>query len=618
VSTAGDDRNPGTEEQPLRTIERARDVVRTLNRDMADDITVFVAGEFHAGRPIEFGPEDSGSNGFNIVYTAAPGEHPVITGGVRIAGWVLADKARGLWSAPAPAGLEDTRNLFVNGTPVGRTRSRLLQVFAKDSAAPATSPDPTAQWKNPDDVVFEPAGDGAIWSERTGTLPVFVENAFELLGTPGEWYLDRPARRIYYTPRPGEDMATADVEAAAARALIIGLGTMERPISGLVFKGFRFEFTTWHHSPDDEPTALGPAEPRWAAVSFNYAAGIQLLEDDFLHMGTPALDLGPHVDGATVEGCLFGDVAWSAVRLVQASAVRIGESRLSYVATGHIHRGAIEVDHSGDVVIEHDQVDHFPSVAILAPDSRAGGVRFDSNLISAPMIGFHGARAGGPEAAPADGAGIPQDFRALTEESFGTPTVPNPPTDVATEAEDGFAYVTWVPNCQDGGSPVESYVVSTSGGTKATATAQEIEERGYVRVSDLDNGQAVSFTVSAVNALGASAPSLPTATVKPQRKRRLKAPAAPAAVSVTTGKAGSTVLITPPDSDGGSPVVSYAVSAGPASPPIVIEGLDVIRPDAANPVRRTLAGLAPPPGSAFSVVAENTLGDSKPAAIVLK
>jgi hypothetical protein len=617
VSPAGDDRNPGTEEEPLRTIERARDVVRTLNRDMADDLTVFVAGEIHVSRPIEFGPEDSGSNGFNIVYTSAPGEHPLITGGLRVVGWTLADKARGLWSAPAPADLEDTRDLFVNGTPVGRTRSRLLQVFAKDASADApTSPDPTAQWKNPDDVVFEPAGDEGIWSGRTGTLPVFVENAFELLGTPGQWYFDRPARRIYYTPRPGEDMATADVEAAAARALVIGLGTMDRPIAGLVFKGFRFEYTTWHFSPDDQPTAQ--AEPRWAAVSFNYATGIQFLEDEFLHMSSPALDLGPHVDGSIVEGCLFGDIGWSAIRLSQASGIRVEDSRLSYVADAHVRRGAIEVDRSRDVVIDRDQIDHFPSAAILAPGEASGDVRGDSNRISAPMIGFHGAKAQGPDAAPSADAGISQDYRALTGESFASPTLPNPPTEVAAEAEDGFAYLTWIPNCQDGGSPVVSYVVTTSGGTKPTVPAQALEEKGYVVVDGLDNGQAVSFTVAAVNAQGTGAPSLPTASVKAVHKRRLKAPAPPAAVSITTGREGSVLVITPPPSDGGSPVVSYSVVAGPGAAPLVIEGLDVVHSDAAHPVRRTLAGLAPAPGATVSVVATNAFGDGKPAAVVLK
>ncbi|HEY4988521.1 MAG TPA: hypothetical protein VII09_01885, partial [Opitutaceae bacterium] len=226
VSEGGDDANPGTEEQPLRTIERARDFVRALNRDMADDVTVFIAGKHPVARPIEFGPEDSGTNGFNIVYTAAPGEHPVVSGGIPVTGWTQGDRPRNLWVARAPDGLKDTHELFVNGTPAFRTRGRLLAAFARNAPAnPGAAPDPSARWKNAADLAFSSPGPGAIWSERAAASPAFVENAFELLGVPGEWYFDRAARLIYYTPRAGEDMGTADVVAAAAEGLVSGRGT---------------------------------------------------------------------------------------------------------------------------------------------------------------------------------------------------------------------------------------------------------------------------------------------------------------------------------------------------------------------------------------------------------
>jgi len=72
VSEGGDDANPGTEEQPLRTLAHAQQLVRAQNREMTDDLTVFVAGEHRLDRPLEFGPEDSGTNGFNVIYTALP------------------------------------------------------------------------------------------------------------------------------------------------------------------------------------------------------------------------------------------------------------------------------------------------------------------------------------------------------------------------------------------------------------------------------------------------------------------------------------------------------------------------------------------------------------------
>ena len=45
------------------------------------------------------------------------------------------------------------------------------------------------------------------------TAVTWIENAYELLDEPGEWYLDRSRHELFYRPRPGEDLATARVVA---------------------------------------------------------------------------------------------------------------------------------------------------------------------------------------------------------------------------------------------------------------------------------------------------------------------------------------------------------------------------------------------------------------------
>ena len=120
------------------------------------------------------------------------------------------------------------------------------------------------------------------------------------------------------------------------------------------------------------------------------------------------------------------------------------------------------------------------------------------------------------------------------------------------------------------------------------------------------------------NALGTSAPSLATANVTPRQKRKLRAPPAPASVSLTAGPGGSTLLVTPPAGDGGSPIVSYTVTPSPAGKPILIEGLDVIHADGSHPVTRALQGFVPAPGSTVSVTATNAAGEGKPAVLLIK
>jgi hypothetical protein len=60
-----------------------------------------------------------------------------------------------------------------------------------------------------------PRLDGVSW----------LENAFQLLGTPGQFYLDSRAGWLYYVPRQGENLATADVELPVAQELVDLAGT---------------------------------------------------------------------------------------------------------------------------------------------------------------------------------------------------------------------------------------------------------------------------------------------------------------------------------------------------------------------------------------------------------
>ena len=92
VAPDGNDANPGTLTQPLRTLAKARDVVRTRNGAMTADIGVYLrGGTYPQTSPLTFANADAGSGGFYVKYMAYPGERPLITGGQPIKGWKVAD-----------------------------------------------------------------------------------------------------------------------------------------------------------------------------------------------------------------------------------------------------------------------------------------------------------------------------------------------------------------------------------------------------------------------------------------------------------------------------------------------------------------------------------------------
>jgi len=125
VAVNGDDSNPGTIDKPFATLEHARDVIREISSGMQEPILVYVhGGTYFVREPIEFAKADSGQNGYDIIYRAAEGEAPVISGGIRVSGWEQVPDSQ-LWKAV----LQDVnafRQLYISGVRAQRAASQKM------------------------------------------------------------------------------------------------------------------------------------------------------------------------------------------------------------------------------------------------------------------------------------------------------------------------------------------------------------------------------------------------------------------------------------------------------------------------------------------------------------
>lgn len=196
-----------------------------------------------------------------MVYRAAAGQRPVLSGAVHVTGFTEVDAARHLYSAPVPAGTE-SRELFVNGVRADRARGAKNPGGFTATATGFTTSDPSyAAWpKTPDVEVVQnnawkqmrcpltaitPSASGGsdltvdptCWHDNHTAVPnpsfpfngaglptldniTWIENSPQLLGTPGQFYLDSAKGRLFYVPRPGENLATADVELPTVQQLV--------------------------------------------------------------------------------------------------------------------------------------------------------------------------------------------------------------------------------------------------------------------------------------------------------------------------------------------------------------------------------------------------------------
>ncbi|MDP4180636.1 MAG: carbohydrate-binding protein [Bacillota bacterium] len=296
VSPTGSDSNPGTLSAPFQTISKARDVVRTINSNMTGDIYVYLrGGVYEINSTIAFGPQDSGTNGFRIIYQAYTGEVPILSGATKVTGWT--QHSGNIYKATLNRSTK-LRNLYVNDKRALMT-SKTVSAQGGYGTYSVTSGQASWAWtsgsksdgvkyktsdvpsiaSNKDDVEIV---NGSTWNENivcvrdiitssdnyrvlllqqpygaiaqtpgwgaafstSGTHTIY--NAFEFLNSPGQFYFDKTTKTLYYYMRSGENMATADVEAPNVEKLIdiAGKSNTNR-VKNITFQGITFENTDY-------------------------------------------------------------------------------------------------------------------------------------------------------------------------------------------------------------------------------------------------------------------------------------------------------------------------------------------------------------------------------------
>jgi hypothetical protein len=414
VAPTGSDHNPGTQTQPLATpnaaLRQARDLRRLHDASVTGGVHIWLkGGEYQLTEPWFFRPEDAGTADSPTIVAAAPGERPVLSGGVSITGWHKAvGKIAGLpaaaqgqvWVAAAPllAGRAlNFRQLWLNGRKATRARTpnnnNLPRLLTWDTDKRETTVSATAlsgvtqpgqlemvlhqMWavnvlrvktlavqgdktrvtfQEPESrIQFEHPWPRPIINGKNGSSAFYLTNAIELLDQPGEWFYDAPHGQVYYWPRPGENLTTAQVVAPALETVVRVAGTLDQPVSYVQFKGLTFAYTTWlrpseqGHVPlqagmylldgyslakPGTPDKAGLENQAWigrppAGVEVRGAHHTRFERCQFLHMGATALDYQSGTHDDVISGCTVRDVAVNGIQMGKFSDESV-ETHLPY------------------------------------------------------------------------------------------------------------------------------------------------------------------------------------------------------------------------------------------------------------------------------------------------
>lgn len=295
----------------------------------------------------------------NVIFRAFPGEKVSITTGKKIGNWketeVNGVKA---WVADAPENIE-FNSLFKGDEKLSLSRypeNGYLFVKGPDRSV-ALFNEETTPWKGysygdtafftKDDIKLESFhnvtdvqiklmhywfcenttltsfDNGRISVKRPCSMKVeendryLLENVFETLNNPGEWYHDKESGKIYYIPQENDDI-NATVLTAASENMYFDISDS----SNITFKNITVKNSDWCYLECDPSVGwLGTYDLLFpqgnlecnGVFDITKSQGINFINCDFLNIGNGAIRFHKEVKNCTVTGCTFREIGGNAV-----------------------------------------------------------------------------------------------------------------------------------------------------------------------------------------------------------------------------------------------------------------------------------------------------------------
>lgn len=366
---------------PVATPAKARDLVRALKATKAEGpIRVELrGGTYFLAEPLTLTPADSGTAQAPVVWSAYKDEHPVLSGGQRLANWTRTTvNGHEAWVARLPGGETATvRELWLDGQRLTRARwpkkgtLRVVGLSDKEKHDNWFKGVTEFRYEGNDLKAWPTAADGEAivadrWAEshmpitsideakhviHFGKRSVFVleaddrywiENVKEQLTEPGEFFFDPRARTVTLIAPVGVDPNKAQV---VAPRLVQVLRLTGRPAAGefvenVTFRGLGFANTEWFF----DRSSPGSRGSRAQGDESSFHADPAMSGFGQAAIGVPGAVVGRGVRTCNFEACEVAHTGTYGIELAAGcQSNRVTRCKLTDLGAGAIKIGTMNV-----------------------------------------------------------------------------------------------------------------------------------------------------------------------------------------------------------------------------------------------------------------------------------
>jgi hypothetical protein len=364
VSRNGADSNIGAADKPIATLVRAQELARSES-SKGRAVTIHLrAGRYNLSSTLMFTPQDSGTEAAPVIYQGEEGEVAIIASGMPLTDLNWTPYKSGIMRTPVPPDFT-TDQLFINDNPQTMARYPKFNLAVANyngdgklddvlsAARIARWSDPAggfihalheAQWggfsyrilgKNPDGTLRYEGGWQNNRPSGMNKDHVMVENIFEELDSPGEWYLNNKTHTLYFYPPAGPDLSKARVEGVRLPTLVAFGGTSRTPVRFVSFKNVIFTQTSRTFMETKEPLLRTDwAIYRGGAILFRGAESCSIVDCTFRQLGGNAIFVDGYNRKLTISGCHLHDMGGNGVAFI-GSVSSVRNPLLNYAQRQH-------------------------------------------------------------------------------------------------------------------------------------------------------------------------------------------------------------------------------------------------------------------------------------------